>query len=155
MEVCPYIYFQCCRYFWGPWLSFVITDEFSVRVTKISSRIGVSWTYSLPFYFLSILTHWITAIISRRSKRDNFELYKSLKLSFANTWGFHSNFMKRESFLKLTSPETETDYSMWDKPGWFNWFSQLLCEVLSSFKGAEAKNFGQKKHPIFFTVTFT
>ena len=26
----------------GPWVSFVITDEFSVRVTKITSRIGVS-----------------------------------------------------------------------------------------------------------------
>ena len=35
MEVCPYSYFQWCRYFQGPWVSFVTTDEFSVRVTKI------------------------------------------------------------------------------------------------------------------------
>ena len=35
-------YFQCCRYFRGPWVSFVAKDEFSVRVTKITSRIGVS-----------------------------------------------------------------------------------------------------------------
>ena len=27
------------------------TDEFSVRVTKISTKIGVSWTHRLPFYF--------------------------------------------------------------------------------------------------------
>ena len=51
MEVHPYSYFQWCGYFWGPWVSFVTTDEFSVRVTKITSRIGVSWTHSLPFYF--------------------------------------------------------------------------------------------------------
>ena len=28
--------------FGGPWVLFVTTDEFSVRVTKITSRIGVS-----------------------------------------------------------------------------------------------------------------
>ena len=50
-KVHPYSYFQWCGYFWGPWVSFVTTDEFSVRVTKITSRIGVSWTHSLPFYF--------------------------------------------------------------------------------------------------------
>ena len=42
MEVHPYIYFEWCGYFCGPWVSFVTTDEFSVRVTKITSRIGVS-----------------------------------------------------------------------------------------------------------------
>ena len=40
-----------CGYFWGPWVSFLTTDEFSMRVTKTASRIGVSWTDSLPFYF--------------------------------------------------------------------------------------------------------
>ena len=44
-------YFLWCRYFWGPWVSFVTTDEFLVRITKITSRIAVSWTHSLPFYF--------------------------------------------------------------------------------------------------------
>ena len=39
----------------GPWVSFATTDEFSVRVTKITLRIGVSWTHSLPFYFLTYL----------------------------------------------------------------------------------------------------
>ena len=41
-EVHPYSYFRLCGYFSGPWVSFVMTDEFSVRVTKIASRIGVS-----------------------------------------------------------------------------------------------------------------
>ena len=34
MEVRPCSYFQWCEYFRGPWVSFVMTDEFSVRVTK-------------------------------------------------------------------------------------------------------------------------
>ena len=38
----PYSYFWVCGYFRGPWVSFVMEDEFSVRVTKITSRIGVS-----------------------------------------------------------------------------------------------------------------
>ena len=51
IEVRPYSYFWWCGYFWGPWVSFVTTDEFLMSVTKINSRIGVSWTHSLPFYF--------------------------------------------------------------------------------------------------------
>ena len=51
MEVCPYSHFRWCGYYWGPWASFVTTHDFSVRVTKITSRITVSWTHNLPFYF--------------------------------------------------------------------------------------------------------
>ena len=51
MEVRPYHYFQWCGYFWGQWVPFVTTYESSVRVTRINSRIGISWTLSLPFYF--------------------------------------------------------------------------------------------------------
>ena len=29
MEICPYSYFWWYEYFWGPWVSFVSTDEFS------------------------------------------------------------------------------------------------------------------------------
>ena len=42
MEVRPYSYFGCCGYFLCLWVSFVMADEFSVRVTKITSRIGAS-----------------------------------------------------------------------------------------------------------------
>ena len=55
MEVCPYSYFRLCGYIWGgPWVSFVTADGFSVKVTKTTSRIGVSLTHSLPFCFLPI-----------------------------------------------------------------------------------------------------
>ena len=33
---------------------FATTDDFSVRVTKITVTIGVSWTHSLPFYFFNL-----------------------------------------------------------------------------------------------------
>ena len=42
MEVHPYSYFWWWGYFLGPWESFVMTDAFSVKVTKIISRFGVS-----------------------------------------------------------------------------------------------------------------
>ena len=51
MEVCLYCYFRCCGYFWGLWMSFVKTDDFSMRVAKVTGRIDVSWTHSLPFCF--------------------------------------------------------------------------------------------------------
>ena len=54
--VCPYSNFWWCRYFQGPWVLFVMTDEFSVRVTKRFLMfwwwIDVFWTHSLPFCFL-------------------------------------------------------------------------------------------------------
>ena len=34
MAVSSYSYFPWCGYFRGPWVSFLTTDEFSVRVTK-------------------------------------------------------------------------------------------------------------------------
>ena len=51
LVVCQYSYFWWCGYFLGPLMSFVTTDKFSVRVTKITSRIGFSWTHSIPLWF--------------------------------------------------------------------------------------------------------
>ena len=45
------------------------------------------------------------AILSKACKPDNFELHHSLKLSFTNTWGLHSNFVDCESFLESDSPD--------------------------------------------------
>ena len=50
IEVHPYNHFWWLEYFWGPWVSFVTTDEFSVMVTKMSSRIGVPWTHNLSIF---------------------------------------------------------------------------------------------------------
>ena len=47
----PTACFQWCGYFRGPWVSSVTMDDFSVRVTKVTSWIGVSRTHDLPFCF--------------------------------------------------------------------------------------------------------
>ena len=48
------------------------------------------------------------AILSKACKPDNFELYNSLKLSFANIQGLCSNFVDCESFLESNSPDIFT-----------------------------------------------
>ena len=99
-EACPYSYFHWCEYSWGPWMSFVTTGEFSVRVIKITSRIGVSVTHSLLLCFILFLTPWIMVIFLKWCKPENFESHNSLKLNFTNIWGLHSNFVKHEFFLE-------------------------------------------------------
>ena len=47
----------------------------------------------------------MTAILSKACKTDNFESHNSLKLSFTNIGGLHSNFVDRESFLESNSPD--------------------------------------------------
>ena len=90
-------------------VSFVTTDEFSVRITKITSRICVSWTRSLPFCFLTyLLTQWIMTILSKGSKPDKYESQNSLKLCFTNSHDLHSNFVEWESFLESNSHDIPT-----------------------------------------------
>ena len=43
-------------------------------------------------------------ILSKACKPDDFESHNSLKLSFTNTRGLHSNFVDCESFLESNSP---------------------------------------------------
>ena len=44
-------------------------------------------------------------ILSKACKSDSFELQNSLKFSFPNIRGLHSNFGDCESFLELNSPD--------------------------------------------------
>ena len=55
--------------------------------------------------FNLFLTQWIMAILSKGCKPDNFEPHNSLKLSFMNIWGHHSNFALCESFLESNPPD--------------------------------------------------
>ena len=103
MEVCPYSYFWWCGYFWGPWGSFVMTNEFSVMVTKLLQGLVSHELTAYPSVFNLILTQWIRAT-SKVCKPDDFEPHNSPKLSFKNTWGLHSTTVECESFLKSNSP---------------------------------------------------
>ena len=105
MEVYPHSYFWWCQYFWGPWVSFVITDEFSWGSQKLlQGLVSHELTVYLTFFDL-FLTQLIKAILSKGCKPDNFESHNSLKLSFTNIWGLSSNFVECESFLESNSAE--------------------------------------------------
>ena len=103
MEMSPYSYFQWCRYFWCPWVSFVM---------MMSSQWG-SKNYFKDLYLMNsqptfpfltfFLTQRIMAILSKECKLDNFKPHNFLKLSFTKNWGLHSNFVEHESFLESNS----------------------------------------------------
>ena len=108
MWKCVYSYFQWCRYFQDAWVSFVLTDEFSGRVTKNTS-------HSTFLFFDLFLTQWIMAVLSRRCKPDNSESHNSLKLRPFRIF----------AWIKLPCHSC----SVWDKLRWLNRFWQSLCEV--------------------------
>ena len=84
----------------------LVTDQFLVWVTKITLKIGISWTHSLPFCFWTMFNSMNYGHIIKRCKPDNFESHNSLKLSFTDTWGLCLNFVDCKSFLKSNCPET-------------------------------------------------
>ena len=86
-------------------MSFATTDEFSVRVTKITSRIGLSWTHSLPSCFWPIFKSMNYGHIIKGCKPDNFESHNPLKVSFMNICGLPLYFVECESFLESNSPD--------------------------------------------------
>ena len=121
MNVCPYRYFQWYGCFWGFWVSFITTDEFPVSVTKITSKIGVSWTHNKGFWF------WL---IFNSMKWPYYQ--NNVKLSFTNITGlsmFKLCWMWILQWIKLSWHL----WCMWDKLRWFSWFWQFLYEGLSSF----------------------
>ena len=73
--------------------SFVMTYEFSLRITKITSNVGEPCSYQLPFFISSFFD-------SKIYKADNFISHKSLKFSFTNTQGLHLKFTGCESLLE-------------------------------------------------------
>ena len=130
MEVCPYIYFRWCGYCRGPWLSFDSTDEFLVRVTKITSRIVVSWSYNLHFNFWPIFNSmkwpcyqkYVNKItLSHTTLRFYLHEYSMSSFEFCWMWTFPWIILSWHSC------------SMWDKLGWLKWLWQFFCEELSSF----------------------
>ena len=111
-----------CR--WTQVLAVISVDAYpllafsDLRITKITSRIGVSWTHSLLFCFNLFLTKWIMAILSKGCKPDNFELQNPLKLSFTSIRGLCFCWMCIFPWIKLSWHSC----SVWDELGWVNWF---------------------------------
>ena len=116
MEVRSYSYFRWCGYFWGPWMSFVTTNEFSVKVSKNYFKDLCLMNSQPIFVFLIYLNlmnyeHIIKSIYEH--SRPFFEFCR----------------LRIFPWIKLSLHSC----SMWDKPEWLNWFWKFLCEKLSSF----------------------
>ena len=82
-------------------------------------------------------------ILLKGNKPENVESHNSLKLSFTNIWGLHSNFVDCESFLESDSSdiiavcETNMDdstdsFNLKEFYYWYAW-SRSLCEGRTSF----------------------
>ena len=72
-----------------------------MRVTKITSKIGSHELTACLSVFDLFLTQWIMTI-SKGCTPDNFESKNSLKLSFTNICGLHSNLTECEFSLNQT-----------------------------------------------------
>ena len=111
----------------GPWVLFV-TFEFSVRLTKITLRIGASWTPASWTACLSIcdlfLTQWIMAILSQGCKPDTFESNNSRKFNKYLRPSFELCWLQIFSWIKLSWQSC----SMWKKLGLHSWFWQCMCK---------------------------
>ena len=105
MEVCLFSCFRWCGYSWGAWVSFVIKDKFSVRVTKLLQGSVPHEPTAYLSAFNLLLTQCIMFILSKGCKPDSFVPHSSLKLSFTNIRGLGSNFDEFESFLESNSPD--------------------------------------------------
>ena len=106
MEMCPYSNLQWCGYFWGPWVSFVMT-WILIQSHKNYFK-GWCLMISQPtflLFFNLFLTQWIMTILSKGCKPDNFEPHNSLKFSVTNIRGLRSNFVECGSFLESNSPD--------------------------------------------------
>ena len=110
-------------------MSFVMTDEFSVMVRKINSRIGFSWTHSLPFCFWPIFNSVNIAMLTKGYTPNKFESHNSLKLSFLNIWGLHWNFFNVNIFLN----ETFLIFLLYVRQTWMTTLIMFLCQGLSPF----------------------
>ena len=105
MEVCLFSCFRWCGYSWGAWVSFVMKDKFSVRVTKLLQGSVPHEPTAYLSAFNLLLTQCIMFILSKGCKPDSFVPHSSLKLSFTNIRGLGSNFDEFESFLESNSPD--------------------------------------------------
>ena len=89
-------YFWWCRYSLGPWVSFFMTDEFTVMSLM-----------NLYRTFLIFASFWLNemVILSKVPQPHTFESRSFLKLNFTNIWSLRSNFIGNESYLKPTSSD--------------------------------------------------
>ena len=119
-------------------MSFVTAEEFSVMVTKITSRIGVSWTHSFPFWLWPLFNSMKWPYYQKDVNQINFKSHNhSLKLSFTNIRGLRSNFVERESIFprinSLDITDILLDLSLENSADSFLCFQLALLQSVSYF----------------------
>ena len=82
-----------------------MADEFSVRVSKITSRIGSHELTACLSIFNLFKVNELYPYYEKHVNQIIFVLHNSLKLSFMNIRGLHLNFVDCESFLESNSPD--------------------------------------------------
>ena len=97
--------FFWCGHSWGPWVSFVTTNEFSVRIKKkiLRGSLPNELKACLPDFWVFCLDQ--IAILSNVCTPDKFESHYSLKHSLINIPGLCSNFVGWESFLESSTSD--------------------------------------------------
>ena len=104
MEVSPYSYCRWCGCSRG--LGVICYSRWiPIEDHKNISRIDVTWTGSLLFWFSLLFKLDEMAILSKVYVLDNFKSQNSLKLSFTNIRGFPSSFVGCESVLESNFPD--------------------------------------------------
>ena len=140
------MYFWWCRYFWSPWVSFMMTDESLVRVSKVISKISVSWTQSLLFQFFPLFCASKKWPYYQKHINELTEPQISLKLCFTNIWGLSWNFVGCKSFLKSNCHGILAQY---ETTSMTKLILAIFCEGLSSF---DPKGFCSHMHSLAYYV---
>ena len=115
MEVLPCSYFRWCGYFWGSWVSFNTTDEFSVSITKITSKIGVSWNHSLTLCFWPIFNSWKWPYYQKELLYYKQEILSLVVL----IWKWMGLFLRKKHLLRC-----------WGCLSLLNWIGALTLSLL-------------------------
>ena len=119
MEVCPYSFFKWCGCFWGCWVSFVTTDEFSVRVSE---------NQTLLTFLLCVRQTWMTQsafTCNRDEISSQDETHLGMK-KFLFTCEFHPGMKQVEFIPGWNLIWKKTSHWVWWKHNKISHFSQLL-----------------------------
>ena len=138
MKACLCSYFGQCKHFQDPWVSFVMSDGFVVRVTKITSSIGVLWTHALPFAELSfnyILKQCLISedlqIIRKKSRHCLDHIYSSCIIENFKVILYCIQDLKFAKFTRYTTLQPFEKTRQLHKPSCFKFSSGIWCDMFS------------------------
>ena len=103
-----------------------MTGKFFVRITKITSRICVSFSNNLCFRFFSLVNGFVKV-----RKSDNSESHNHLNYSFINIWDHLLN-AKGFNYIIVANCLRERETTAWTRLYRWNSVTSYLCFILHS-----------------------